>query len=134
MERDENGRDGLPGGEHPPWILVVDDDESIREALQQLLELEGYPARTAESGPEALAMLRSGGAGLVLLDLMMPVMNGWEVLDAMRADRDLASIPVVVVTAFGRNLERLAELEVLRKPMEIDQLLEVVGRYCGAGQ
>lgn len=81
-------------------ILVVEDDSDIRETLQQVLELEGYRVATAANGHEGLAALETGERpSLILLDLMMPVMSGAEMLDHLRTDERLADIPVVVVTA-----------------------------------
>ena len=123
----------MTGPDHA--ILIVDDDEDIRELLAELLREEGYRVVTAENGRAALARLRSAEAApcLILLDLMMPVMNGFEFLEAFRSDPALASIPVAVVTAHGglRDEERAAlAVPILAKPVPLPVLLEVVGRLC----
>ncbi len=80
-------------------ILIVDDEESAREILTEVLTNEGYVVRAASSGKEAVAMVGERPPDLVLLDLMMPEMDGFEVLSVLRADAKFREIPVVVVTA-----------------------------------
>src|SRR6478752_5831532 len=87
-------------------VLVVDDDLDIRETLRDVAEAEGFAVDTASDGREAMERLNKGPAPhLVLLDLMMPVMSGWEVLRAMRADRILQAVPVVVISAVGSKVD-----------------------------
>ena len=113
--------------------MVVDDDESIRDTLKQVLEFEGYTAEAVADGAEALRWLGQNEAPcVILLDLMMPVMDGWTVLDRLGEDPRLSKIPVVVVTAFGKDIGRAAAYTVLRKPVELDHLLEVVQSHCPA--
>jgi two-component system, chemotaxis family, chemotaxis protein CheY len=116
-------------------ILVVDDDEVIREALKDVLEEEGYLVETAVDGRDAIARLRSSDAkpSMILLDLMMPVMNGWEFLDARRLSPELSPIPVTVFTASRGAEAALANLDVdgsLVKPLGIYDLLAAVERRC----
>jgi CheY-like chemotaxis protein len=114
-------------------ILIVDDDEDIREALHSLLELEGYTVLSAANGREALELLsRSPRPGLILLDLMMPLMNGWEFKQAAAKNPALASIPVVIVTAFPGRLESLNAAGALIKPIEMDALIAVARRFCAS--
>lgn len=116
-------------------ILVVEDDTSIREMLRLMLELEGYRIYVAANGEEGLTTLRSLGEKdrpcLILLDLMMPVMNGWQFVEALGEQTMLATIPVVVVTAFGDKSKTLKSSGVLKKPIELDALFSMVRRYCG---
>lgn len=119
-----------------PSILVVDDDAGIREALTDILEDEGYSVTSAPDGLAALEMLREHQMRprLVLLDLMMPRMNGWQFRAEQRQDPDLAAIPVVVISAGGNAREQshvLGVAEYLPKPIEFDQLVGIVERYCG---
>ena len=116
-------------------VLVVEDDEDIRADLTAILSLKGFAVTEASNGKEALARLRVGERPcLVVLDLMMPVMNGWELRGVMRADPALAGIPVVVVSGKGRippeEAATLAPAAVLVKPFELTELLELVARYC----
>jgi two-component system response regulator CpxR len=106
-------------------VLVVEDEQDIRETLRDILEMEGYRVRCACNGKEALdALAEMPRPLLILLDLMMPVMSGYELLQALRANDDLASIPVTVVSAVG---DRLAEgTAVLRKPVDLETLLHAV--------
>jgi CheY-like chemotaxis protein len=114
-------------------ILIVDDDEAIRDALREALETEGYETALATQGQEALTWLgEHPRPALVLLDLMMPVMDGWEVIDELRQEDRLSEIPIVVITAFGRDLRGATGMPILRKPIELVDLLSTVGRYCQA--
>jgi CheY-like chemotaxis protein len=107
-------------------VLVVDDDAEIRETLMLLLEREGYGVIGAENGAQALVALRQSHPSVMLLDLMMPVMSGWEVLDELETTGELANVPIVVVSAMCAPGARAC----LRKPVDLDELLEVVGRCC----
>src|SRR3954470_23175677 len=83
-------------------VLVVDDDQDIREALCDLLADAGYRAASVANGKEALIYLKSGELPcVILLDLMMPVMDGWEFRRQQQGDPRLSKIPVVVITAAG---------------------------------
>jgi len=118
---------------NPGWLLVIDDDHDIRLSLQDALEVEGYRVITASDGREALEYLRQGlRPALILLDLMMPVVSGWDFLAQQRADPALASIPVVIVSGQGLSVHDVAELGVagyLPKPMDLDALLNTVSRF-----
>jgi CheY-like chemotaxis protein len=113
-------------------VLVVDDDADIRIALCELLEHEGYRTATAANGQEALRLLTSGERPcIILLDLMMPVMDGWQFLEQQRKDPALATIPVVVVTAAGNRIgERLEGITILEKPFKLADVLVSVERNC----
>ncbi|HEX7840105.1 MAG TPA: response regulator [Kofleriaceae bacterium] len=111
------------------FVLIVDDDPDLLEVTRFVLEDEGIAVATARNGEEALAVLRAGKLPrLVLLDLMMPVMSGWEFLDEVAKDPSLKAIPVVVLTAAERA-QAPGATEVLRKPMDLTALLRVVERY-----
>jgi CheY-like chemotaxis protein len=114
---------------HP--ILVVDDDHDLRETLGELLLEEGYPTRLFENGRRALEFLRDGGDDprLILLDLMMPEMNGWQFREEQLKDARLREIPVVVMTASrGPDSQSIQASEVLYKPVGLGQLMEAVER------
>jgi len=112
-------------------ILVVDDDPGIRTALNLTLEYLGYQVWLAESGPVALRMLEEKGCPfLILLDIMMPQMNGWEVLKAIRSQQQFSKVPVIVITAFhSQTLIPQNLTELLRKPIDIDQLIQILDKY-----
>ncbi|KYF77740.1 hypothetical protein BE11_31095 [Sorangium cellulosum] len=123
-------------GEKTGRILVVEDDLDIRSILSQLLVFEGYDVEEAADGAEALALLRRDKPpALILLDLMMPVMDGWQLRAELQRDPALASIPVVIVSADVRAEQEASRLRVaglLKKPLQIEPLLELVHRICGA--
>ncbi len=110
-------------------VLLVDDDEDIREALRAILEDEGFDVHVAINGKDALDSLRSGlRPNVILLDLMMPVMSGWQFRSAQCADPSISAIPVVVLSAVHEHPEGLSVAASLRKPIDIERLLEVVER------
>ena len=111
-------------------VLVIDDDDGVRESIRMALELEDYAVREAHDGQEGLETLRRERRPcVILLDLMMPVMNGWQFLGALRRDPSLPDPPVVVVSAVPDAAPEGA-VAVLRKPFNLDRLLEVVAKYC----
>jgi CheY-like chemotaxis protein len=112
-------------------ILVVDDDYDIRETLTQVLQTEGYRVEMAANGQEALDRLKEKGADLVLLDLRMPVMNGWQFRKAQLRDPKLVAIPVVVISAepMLRHTREQLKAECITKPVLLDRLLATVNRY-----
>jgi CheY-like chemotaxis protein len=116
-------------------ILIIEDDRDIRDTLRLILELEGYSPLVAKNGREGFEALQGCARPcLILLDLMMPVMNGWEFLDAHRRDVTIATIPVVVVSAIGEAAARLGAQATIKKPVELDSLLKIVRKYCGEAE
>jgi CheY-like chemotaxis protein len=116
-------------------VLIVEDDRATREGLVQLLELEGYDSIAVGDGAAALRVLEEDRLipCIILLDLMMPVLDGWEFRRRQLGNEAIASIPVVILTADPRAQRRAAELKaekVLMKPLEPASLLESVARYC----
>ncbi len=115
-------------------ILLVDDDESIRSSLKERLEDEGHVVATAADGQQAFRMLRRGGArpDVIILDAMMPVMNGWDFRSAQLSDPDFANIPVVVVSAcgFGNRtvLSQFGVADYVPKPLDTQALLKAIAR------
>ncbi|HEY2031523.1 MAG TPA: response regulator [Myxococcales bacterium] len=111
-----------------PYILVVDDDEDFRLGLRTALEIKGYQVEEAQNGEEALALLIEKPPLLVLLDLQMPVMNGREMLQRMRATAELKDVPVVIISGFGFEWE--AELMgaqgYIGKPFEPQELEKTI--------
>jgi len=118
-------------------ILVADDNDDIREAIVEALVNEGYEVASARDGREALERLADLPAPtLVLLDLMMPVMSGWEFLDAQKEDLRFASHPVVTISAVNPNqsIEDPAPLSTagaIQKPFSLGKLWEKVSEFCG---
>jgi CheY-like chemotaxis protein len=113
--------------------LIVDDDADIRAGLGMVLETRGYAWRGAEHGKEALDILSRGlRPSTILLDLMMPVMNGWDFIVALRKDEALADVPVVVLTGY-RSMVGSGTLpgsvDVLCKPVDLGRLFAILERY-----
>ena len=106
-------------------ILVVEDDDAIRETLQALLEQRDYDVTTASNGKVALEMLETRRPNLILLDLMMPILDGWEFLKRLNNDEDFADIPVLVVSAASDRVPK-GHQGFFRKPLDLSGLLERV--------
>ena len=116
-------------------ILVVEDDTSIRDMLTDVLEDEGYHVICAANGCEALVQLRERQPPphLILLDLMLPHMDGWDFCEEWRRDPHLADIPVVIISASNHIKQRQIPCDIaacLAKPFELDRLLDIVERYA----
>ena len=117
-------------GEETVRVLIVDDDDSIRDFVAMALGLEGCDVRTARHGRDALDVAGQWRPDLIILDLNMPVMDGWTFRVEQRRSPVLASIPVIVTSA-GQNLQRRREVlepcTFLPKPFELDDLYQAVG-------
>jgi CheY-like chemotaxis protein len=115
-------------------VLLVEDDSLTRDMLQGLLEREGFVVAAVANGREALNYLyRNHRPCLILLDLMMPVMNGWEFRTLQKRDPDLARIPVIVCSAAGdlhQEVSLMGAQGCLQKPVDPDSLLAAVRRFC----
>jgi CheY-like chemotaxis protein len=117
----------------PRRIIVVDDDVDIRESIGEVLSESGYHVALAANGREALDELGRAPACALLLDLMMPVMDGWELMMELRRSPQHAALPVIVVSADVNVREKATTLAAdawLRKPINIVDLLAVLERYC----
>jgi CheY-like chemotaxis protein len=110
-------------------VLVVEDDPDIRDAVVAALEIEGFRVFQATNGAEALEVLRTmPHPSLVLADLMMPVMDGWQFIRALSDDDRLATLPVVIVSA--NDLQAPKGYRQVKKPIDIDALVNIVGELC----
>jgi CheY-like chemotaxis protein len=114
-------------------VLVVDDNVDAATALAQILDFEGYAVAIANDGRHALDYLKQHPRpDLIILDLMMPVMNGWELRKAMRQMPALADIPVVVMTALG-DPQVIEADAIIRKPIDLERMLKIVSRLLDRG-
>src|SRR5579883_1831845 len=115
-------------------IMIVEDDPDIRESILEVLADSEYHPIAASNGQEALAQLHSGlKPCLILLDIMMPIMDGWGFRAAQKQDAELAKIPVVVLTAHAsaeKTAREMGAAAYLKKPISLDALLAMVQRYC----
>ena len=115
----------------PPTVLLVEDDLDVRDTLQDLLEEEGFDVIPAANGKQAIDYLTlndPGGADLVILDLMMPMISGWEVLEKMTDDDRLTDIPVIVLSAVTDQKPARAQ-SFVRKPFSLETLVDAI-RGC----
>jgi CheY-like chemotaxis protein len=114
-------------------VLVVDDDVDILETIQMVLEGSGHEVLTAQSGLAALELLRAGErVRVILLDMMMPGMDGWQFREAQRRDPAIAGIPVVIMTGDSHVTDKAAKVGAaayLRKPTDVAALLSTVARF-----
>jgi len=120
-----------------PLVMLVEDDADIRDTIVEVLEYRGFEMLSAEDGAQALARLRAAPVkpALILLDLTMPVMNGWEFMAAKALEPELAAIPVVVLSAVA-NIERQGEAPrwagILSKPVGLQTLLETIRKFSAS--
>jgi CheY-like chemotaxis protein len=110
-------------------VLIVDDEMDIRQAVAEVLVDEGYQVASARDGAEGLQQARAFHPQVVLLDLMMPGMSGWEFRRRQKDDPDLSGIPVVVLSALGRD-GLVDAAGYLQKPFDLDDLLTAVRQYA----
>jgi CheY-like chemotaxis protein len=117
-------------------VLIIEDDVAIRESIAEVLELEGYSVSEAGDGREGLRKASEAAPNLIILDLMMPGMNGWQFREAQKADPELAGVPVVVLSAVAT--EPWSDMEDVSarfpKPFNVGALLAAVGRYATAAE
>ena len=118
-------------GGRPARVLIVDDEADNREVMELVLAWEGFVISGAASGAEALAMVTAQRPDLILLDVMMPIMTGYEVLATIKADPATVDIPVMMVTALADNQAKQLALaagaeEFLSKPIDRDDLVRRV--------
>ncbi len=120
-------------------VLVVDDDKKVCEIISAVLASQGYETAVAGNGKEALDYLRTSSSqpGLILLDLMMPEMTGWEFRRIQQADPALAGIPVAIITGLAEEEGKVASIgavDVLYKPSRVETLTTLASRFCKKGQ
>lgn len=120
---------GMPGS----YVLVVDDDPAIRGLVAEALRSEGYTVDLAAHGREALEAMRARKPATVVLDLMMPVMDGFTFMDACHREALCRDVPIVVISAAQDALKKLPEQPVqawIQKPFDLGHLIQTVGRYA----
>jgi len=127
--------EAMPRGGEPATVLVIDDDRVVRDLLVRFLEKEGLRVVTASEGSEGLRLAREVRPHLITLDIVMPGLDGWGVLKGLKADADLANIPVMMITivdnpGLGHSL---GAVEYLTKPIDWRRLGTALAKYRGAG-
>jgi len=143
METDEGREENAECSKPVAHVVVVDDEPNIREICADVLSSEGYQVSTAENGQQAVALVTQESVDLVLMDIMMPVMDGLSACKAIKSDERTREVPVVIMSAApnlrGRVYETQCQAEaVVPKPFDFDQLLDTVerlicGRHCAPG-
>ncbi len=119
----------------PRKILIVDDDKSIIEITKVVLEINGYEVLSAFDGKEAMAKVRHEIPDLIMLDLLMPKMDGWEVYNQLKEYSKTAHIPIILVSALDKDTEMNKEMDVegyLEKPFEINQLIAKINNVLAS--
>ena len=112
-------------------ILVVEDDIGALDALTDLLEASGYSVQRAQNGREALVQAKGQPPAMILLDLSMPVMDGWEFMRRQRLEPAIANIPVVVITALVSAVPAGAKA-LVTKPVDVNRLMSLIHKYCAS--
>lgn len=115
-----------------PLVLIVDDDARIRALMARLLETSGYSAVEAANGKEALGLMRRRRPCVILLDLQMPIMDGWEFRRQQLADPELADVPVICITGFydSSDIFRSTGVKCFTKPVQLSALLQAIREVC----
>jgi CheY-like chemotaxis protein len=113
-------------------VLIVEDDEDLRDMMAQMLNIEGFHTATVANGREALDYLHgTAKPNVILLDLMMPIMDGWEFRRRQKADPELAPVPVIILSALDQTRAAPVDAEAfLKKPLDFERLLELVRDHC----
>ncbi len=120
----------VPVGGRPPRVLVVEDDPTARQLLSDFLAGEGMVPLAAESGEEALKIARAEPLDLVLLDICLPGISGYEVIQQLRAERGTATLPIISLSGYEVNSARLADrtIPTLAKPIELPRLARAISQ------
>jgi two-component system response regulator VicR len=119
-------------------VVCIEDEPEIIELITMILETEGFEIIGATAGAEGVALVRSEKPDLVLLDLMMPGMDGWAVYQSIKSDPGLRDIPVIVLTAKAQSIDRVLGLYIAKvedyitKPFSPEDLLESVNRVLNS--
>ena len=125
------------GTDETPGVLIVDDDAAIRKMLVDALSLEGMRTETARDGREALALLEDGARRVLLLDLMMPIMDGWELCRHLAERPAMRRSLAIILMSAGEKLDQARDLQVegyLAKPFDVDQLLECLTPFTSGAR
>ncbi len=117
-------------------ILIVDDEADIIEILQFVLESQGYECITAFDGEEGLKLAKEANPDLIILDVMMPKMNGYKISRLLKFDSKYKNIPILMLTARSQETDKaLGEEtgadEYITKPFQIENVVETVKKYLG---
>jgi DNA-binding response OmpR family regulator len=115
-------------------VLIIEDEKLIIVSTQMVLEAAGFRVESATNGEDGIAKAKSQAPDLILLDIMMPGIDGWETLTRLKRDAATAGIPVVIFTAreHSRGHQKSAEMgaaDYFRKPFEPDELIELVEKH-----
>lgn len=113
-------------------VLIVEDDQAVREMIKDILEIEGYQVATAVDGREGIERLKSLSPNpcVILLDLMMPETSGWQFLDFQRSNPKLSGIPVIVCSAYSESAKTVKANAIVEKPVKLTALLDAVHAFC----
>jgi CheY-like chemotaxis protein len=134
MRKTSDDSTGAESGFSMPCVLIVEDDPDVRAFLECLLAENGYETTLAQNGRDALIQMAARKPSVLLLDLHMPVMDGWEFRREQLDDPRKAVVPVVAMTAHydPHDVERTLGVKCVTKPIEVDQLLAEVQQACAA--
>ena len=111
-------------------VLLVEDNPDVRDMMALALQFAGHRVMAASNGKDALKVLRAARPCVILLDLMMPIMDGWQFCAAREQDGELRKVPLIVISALTDVSARIPASAHLSKPVDIDRMLELVDSYC----
>ena len=123
--------------ENPPLVLIAEDHQDSRDALQTLLEALGYGVRVAANGAEAVEVAHASRPDLILMDMMMPQVDGFAATRTLRADEAFRSVPIIAITAMEGARESVLEAgcsDMVLKPVDIRAFLDRLRVWLGSGR
>lgn len=121
-----------------PFILCIDDERPTLDLIAQALKLVGYQVTGVTSGEQGLALMRRRKPDLLLLDLMMPQLNGWDIYRVMKSDENLANVPVIVITARVPSYNRVIIEDLppvddyITKPFDVERLIRSIQSFLSS--
>jgi DNA-binding response OmpR family regulator len=122
-------RDG--SNQPAPAVLVIDDEDYVADMLATALDLEGYAVSVAYNGQQGFDLARSRVVDLVVIDIMMPYLNGHELALLLRQQPHLYTVPIIMISAGARPRQPIDGMTFMPKPFDINQFLELVARTIG---
>lgn len=112
--------------QHAPTVLVIDDEDYVADMLASALEIEGYTVHLAYNGRDGLALAQTLRVDLVIIDIMMPYMNGITLIHELRKLDHTVEVPIILISAGARPREQMAGVSFMPKPFDLDHMLTLI--------
>ncbi|MBV9789187.1 MAG: response regulator transcription factor [Chloroflexi bacterium] len=112
--------------QHTPTVLVIDDEDYVADMLASALEIEGYTVHLAYNGRDGLALAQTLRVNLVIIDIMMPYMNGITLIHELRKLDHTVEVPIILISAGARPRDQMAGVNFMPKPFDLDHMLALI--------